>query len=269
MIFTTVRRAVLLSVLATMIYAPIQAEDGGRLLNYNPQKLHPDGLIGKFSVNGNIAYSSVTKEPGALLTDIQYLGVGLSVPIAQSFSLGGQLTGITEDSTRYCFRVYAKIYLKNPQTPDATVNADGVIGLPVLKIGFLSDYSGANEDKYRSGYLAGLFWPVHQNATGSIELCHYENQYLKKINDYTISLTLYTGKYSPNLRYLNPDGPPGNPVFRLFGGFNEDSNRGGLELTMPFSEFLSLSASASIEKFDFQDQTNYTGRLGFAYHFKS
>lgn len=265
----TAIRAILLTILTTMIYSQLWAEDGGRLLNYNPQKLHPDGLIGKFSINAKFSYSSVTKVNGAPLNDISRLCLGLDLPLMPNISLSIKATAITDDSTYYCSKIYSKIYLKNPQETGYAVNADGVVGWPVLKFGFLINYSGSHEDKYHDGFLGGLLWPVSSYATIGFDYTGYENRFLETVSDYEFELSLYTSKYKENLKYQNPDGPTGYPAFRISGGYNDGETRGGLDLIMPFSDLVTLSGYLSIDKIDLEDQTNYTAGIGLAYHFKS
>lgn len=225
--------------------------------DYNPvfkPKLSPDGVVGNIHFELAGEYNSVSKIDSFPVIDAQHYTIGLGWVLSDRFSINSHMTMISEDTTRYIFDGALKIFLSDPFKTE-NINADGKIGVPILKILGQIHYSGINEKNSSTAFGGEIIYPMSHKISLMAGYKNYEELPLDAADEYFGNIKIYTSAYSPKMLFYNPDGPIGAPVILFGGGGSKNGNFGQARLIFPmnpsltyFINFAYLSLDAPFDK---------------------
>ncbi len=209
---------------------------------------HPDGTIGSFSVYISGQYLSVSSTKGLVTHDQQRANLDLAFPVNTRIAITGGY-GIEPDDTLFHHASLGLTVYTNPNDSGiSAVNPDGPIGAPVISIGAASKIRDDNTSDTRYEFSAKLLVPSSPHLTVGAGINHYDKSDPLIIDEFFGTVAWFFKRYDPDLPYINPDGLPGYPVFRLTGGGNADGLFGQLDVVVPMSPRYSLTVWARGEK---------------------
>jgi len=209
---------------------------------------HPDGTIRSFSVFISGQYLSVSSNKGFTTRDQQQANLDLAFPLDPRFTFTGGY-GIEPDDTLFHHASLGLTVYTRPNDSGLTaVNPDGPIGAPVISIGAASKIRDDKTSDTRYKFSARLLVPSSPHLTVGAGINHYDQSDLLIIDEFYGQLAWFVKRYDPARPYINPDGLPGYPVFRITGGGNSDGLFGQLDVIVPMSPRYSLAVWARGEK---------------------
>jgi|GEM_PF-1816190 hypothetical protein len=203
--------------------------------------VNPDGAIGSVNVFVHGQYLSISSKRGIATRDHQQLGMDLNLPVSQRFTVAAGYSLEPNDTLFHRGKLGITIYSKKLGSGITSVNPDGPTGAPVVSAVVSTRIRDGHFDDRSLRISARLLLPTTNHLTVGMGANYYETDNPLIIDEFFGLVNWFMKRYDENQLYINPDGLPGYPVFRLIGGGNSKGIFGQLDILMPMSPRYSLS----------------------------
>ncbi len=203
--------------------------------------VNPDGAIGSMNVFVHGQYLSISSKRGIATKDHQQFGLDLNLPVSQRFTVAAGYSLEPNDTLFHQGKLGITIYSKKLGSGITSVNPDGPTGAPVLSAAVSTRIQDGHFDDRSFCISARLLLPTTTYLTVGAGTNYYDTDDPLNIDEFFGLVAWFMKRYDENQLYINPDGFPGYPVFRLTGGGNSEGIFGQLDILMPMSPRYSLS----------------------------
>lgn len=231
----------------------------------NIHKNHPDGTVGKLSVNFGSSYLSIKNQPGQPVVDATKFQAELGWVIADNFSERQSFTIITEFQTTYELSFGFSYYFSNPVNT-VKVNPDGKIGSPIVSLDAIFLLDSYEETTTNKNFKAEILFPLTPAFSIFGGYTAYEEISPRDVEKIFGGLHIFLSSYTPANKYNNPDSPLTGMAVLLNGGSSEFGNYGQLKLALPASQSVTVKISARGDFLKAPYDKIYTGSLQINYY---